>query len=172
MKLVYLMVDKNAPKKVDTTLTKIVKQAAFSSNYEGDEFPIFFVTSKNAAVSSKFFSTQINFLALSSFLKYGEYSKIGLTEENISHYANYFLGKAIGSNCLCSIVTSLRALDLLKDQMFLTNTAANHLVYDNSVSKLSYNVVNAFGEPVKANQVAKLDLKQIGSTKVDKKIVP
>ena len=116
------MVDKNAPKKVDQTLSKIVKTATYTSNNQGDENPIFFVTSKNAAVSGKFFSTQINYLALSSFLKHGQISKIGLTQENLSHYTNFFLQKALSStNCLCSLGYSLKALDLLRDQMFLIN---------------------------------------------------
>ena len=56
--------------------------------------------------------------------------------------------------------------------MILVNQGPNHLMYDNSVSSLSYNVVNPFGEQAVAKNVEKVELKRLDGGNMEKKIDP
>lgn len=91
---------------------------------------------------------------------------MGIDEEMLSLYRNYFDQKALGAVSLHQAFYSMKGLKSLGDQVFLQDVEGYEFVtFEGKKSELRYKIVDAFDKPVKVKSVKKATMKADGSNK-------
>lgn len=97
-----------------------------------------------------------------------ETTKFGLTESNLSLYANFFVQRAIGASTSCSASLALRALDHFKDQIFLDisdhQDEKKNIYLEKGNFKLFFDMKNALGVQQVAGDLKSVTISPIDST--------
>jgi len=106
-------------------------------------------------------------------LESAEVGKAGLTESNLSLYANFFVQQAIGSASSETASFALKALNLFKDQIFLDlsdhSEEKKHIYLEKGNTKLIFDMKSAFGIQQVAGDITKSVIVPIDSqgTEID-----
>jgi hypothetical protein len=91
---------------------------------------------------------------------------MGIEEEMLSLYRNYFDQKALGAVSLHQAFFSLKGLKSLGDQVFLQDVEGYEFVtFESKKNELRYKIVDAFDKPVKVKSVKKATMKAVDSNK-------
>ena len=143
-------------KRITKGLQKLFSAASAVSVGEFDEDRIFFVAPKAAGQNMDL--TQVNFHILSTLKQSNLKSKtLGLSDDVLSLYRNYFSNKAHSTNINC-VYFALRGLKLIPDQGFLQADLKNSLTFDGAKSELKFTSLSAFNAEKEVKAISNVTL--------------
>lgn len=139
------------------SLSKLFEAASSISIDDTSENQIFFVAPRAAYDSEVLELSQFNYHVLSTLMeakKGFKLNSVGIEDEMLSLFRNYFSTKAQGSLNVNQAFYCLKGLKSLGDQVFLTNVDEyDHVTFDGSKNELRYSVVDWFGNPSKVKSI-------------------
>lgn len=139
-------------------MSKLFKEASITS-VDGQDYRFFSIATKNAYQSEKLDLNMLNFFAidiLNIAAKSVELSKVGLNDEKLSLYRNYFETKSTAANSIENAYYSLSGLVLFKNEVFVESDPSNKVLAasgDGGKTFMRFSAKNYLGTPFIVNKV-------------------